>query len=469
MRLPCVFAVLLLLVAGCVTPKSSGPDPPASSSPAFAPICTGPTEVPPDGGACVIWLGEEGTYNLEASLAVNPLDPDNVLVAWTVRDDVMVGSARVDSTAGVVAALTYDGGQSWVTTRMHDPSVPDGPGRTRYAWDERAGFLPDGTPIVLFGGTLSTIATSGAVDGDFRITLAKTTDRGASWSYHHVVETRTSQFDFFAMAVSPEGTVYAATVERTIGGLRLWSSLDQGETWRGPTVVVPTAYGPGGANLQPSLDAGPDGFVALSTISTCFGCPTLPPEVAGITGDAVWLSHDGGATFGAPIEVAGLEQSTLLAPGTAIDLRGPTPRLHHILATTQGTMTDAVSTDLGKTWTQEPFNATLGPAPWAMIAVGPDGAAHALVRHGGAAAWNIAWLVREADGSTDARHLASADRQPRLSSQSNQLLGAGNFSDDYGGLAVATDGVVWMAFADPRASDHARIAVVRMARASGDA
>lgn len=427
-----------LLLAGCVSGPPATLEPAAGAPeawPALVPSCAPPAAAPPDGGVCVQWLGDPAERNLEASLAVSPVDPDTVLVAWTVRE-----KGAVWSNARVLAGITTDGGRTWRTTVLNDPSVEDLPVAEGYSFDQRALFAPDGTALVLYGGEMQRIAT--VADGISRITLASSKDGGESWSYSRVAEMPAVTFDYFGFAAAADtGDLYVATVELVSGGVWFWRSLDGGASWEGPKPLYASAVAPHGIHRVPHVAAGADGFVIAVTIAaldTGMG--------ATAAGTAALVSRDGGASFEPERQVAPSRYFDLVAAPVAIEMRDGEPRAH-VLVAGEGGIYDVVSLDGGASWEEPTLLARLpaGRAYWAVPALSPEGVMHALVRTDEASAPR--WTVTL--GETV---LATHDR----------LANGGAAGEDYGGLAFATDGSLWVAFSDPRPGATERIAVAHL-------
>lgn len=443
--------LVALVAAGCTDVGGPASDalPAPTVPPLLEPVCSPAARALDAGSACAVWLGVTPGRNLEASLAVSPLDPDHVLAAWTVRE-----KGEAFSRARVLAALSTDGGSTWQVTQLRDPSVTDLPGASRYSFDQRAGFGPDGTAFVLYGGEMQRYAT--LADGISRITLASSSDGGASWRYSRVAEMPGVVWDYFGFAIAPDdGALYVATDELASGGVWTWRSLDSGATWEGPTLAYASAAAPDGLHRVPSLAAGPDGFLVLVTqaaLDTRFG------ESA--SGVAALVSHDGGASFGEERVVASGSYFGLVSSPAVMQLTNASA-IPHVLVSDTEALFDVSSLDGGETW-EEPrrLAAASGGAPyWGVLSVAPDGTTYVMTRNDAADGTRATIELHQVPVAREgqSRALAIADAIPN----------AGNAGDDYGGIALGRDGALYVAFSDPRVADEEQIAFIRLARAAG--
>jgi hypothetical protein len=470
MRLAWVSAcAFVLLAAGCATVTPPAPRDVGRPAPGLAPDCLGTDPAVP-GGVCVHLLGLEGERNREASLATHPTDPQTVLVTWRVGE--FSGGPRI------AAAVTRDGGAHWEVTELRNPAVPDlgVPGAERYAYDSIAGFGPDGTAYVLYGGEYRYLQEPPAyVFPEFRMTLARSADGGATWTYHTFADLPTSTFgpDYPDMAIAPDSgritvaaqmygfpTVLAGpacSLAPCVApeGIWTWSSSDGGATWDGPVIAIanPPTFGIGVPfHYLPRLEAGPGGFVLLST--NAVGGPDF--------GGYITRSEDGGATWGTPQLVHAYKGGT----GSAIN--SPAAVWTEDGATQAALVYGDGDRVVG--YRSQDGGATWGTAT--LLATYAKGTSHFWMRADarGATVWAEARY-----GSNDPdRFLASAYAwSPGGAVWEDALVdvpvpgayeGAG---DDYAAFAVAADGSAWAGWSDLRSGDAEKIAIAHVALVEG--
>ena len=456
-----LFAVLVL--AGCSSPATNPTTPSGHVASAWQPssvvsIDASPAPLPQ---AEIQWLGDGAARNLEPSFAVDPLDANHLLVAWTLRDRAFsAGGAPGGASAEVAAAQSLDGGETWNVTVLHDPTLAPLPGTYPDAYDQRAAFLPDGTAVVVYIGESQRFSSTVAPAD--RITMASSRG-GAPWSYHIFAETMSEKWDYTGLAVAPDtGYIYVATSAFFNNSIQYWRSTNEGVTWEGPVDPFGSLSGgsprldPSTAALlkNPSVAALEGGVVVVSAyaglLSHSDGMATFGPQLS-------VASHDDGQTFGTPrIVPAGLNgylvtQSIASTPGSNL--------LRTVSSDDKGAILFSESENGGDSWSNlAPLGQNGGSKPyWAVFDSGANGVLDTLVRSGdGAAPWRISLFCSNSGGTPHGFELAHAARMPPPG------VTGGNQSDDYGGIARTRDGVVYAAFADPRDVDGARIAVARL-------
>lgn len=434
-------AILLgLLVTGCFggpeqvpPPDDPPPTPTGMIIPLSAPEPDKKAEEPPArracpsgaegaAGGCRSLLGDPIEHDLEASLALDPRNPDRAVVAWTVREYPRVAGVSATPLARVHAAVTADRGATWRPTLLVDPSVVDLPGAPRFAFDQRALFGPDGVAHVAYIGGSPRVSV---VEDAGRITVASTSD-GANWSYATVVEIPGVSFDYLGFAVAPDtGHLYLATDETTTMGVWVFRSEDGGVTWLGPEVVR-ASRAPSGYHALPSLVALPGGRVLLATNAQ--GMPEDPLA----HGLAVSVSTDDGATFGEPALVTRAPYDDL-ANMPAVGLTfGESSRVVALVASEDG-LHAIESLDDGVAWSA-PVRLHGSLPTWATLVLGPDGSWATLSRVDGDETEHVlvhAPAGRSATVTTIARGSIPFD---------------GEKGDDYGGVAIGADGSTWAAY-----------------------
>ncbi len=410
--------VALLLLSGCVMASEQEPTRPGGVDSCFL-------HEEQQGRVCFASLAPEsgddadGGYHLEASIATHPTDPHQILLTWTERR--YDPNAPLFGTAQVWAAITFDGGRSWESTQMRDPSIQRPPASSSYSFDSTAAFTSAGIPIVLYGG--ESVTTLGTVSDHSRITLARYVEH--AWTYHVVAADRnTGGYDGMHMAAAPDAPyVYAAAHTATARSLYVWRSDDGGITWQqGPTVAEPiqAAYVAGAAtgdfDYWPRLAAGTDGFVALTA-------RRLDPSAL-----RLWVSHDAGKEFADPVAV----------PGGEYDNHAGNP----ILWTPDGLGITLVSSDgyavarsrdNGTTWEPTGLDAALVdslPVRWSATA--SRNGSVALVATFQGAHWRA-----EVNVATNGNIV-------RVSAWESNAHPTGiGGGDEYGGIAFAADGRLW--------------------------
>jgi hypothetical protein len=108
---------------------------------------------------------------VEPHLAVNPLNPDNLVAVWQ-QDRHSGGAAR-----GLVAGASFDGGRTWSMSTL--PITNCTGGEFLRATDPWATFSPDGTVHQIALGTTGGVFGMGSVNS---ILVASSRDGGLTWS-----------------------------------------------------------------------------------------------------------------------------------------------------------------------------------------------------------------------------------------------------------------------------------------------
>lgn len=278
-------------------------------------------------------VGDAGN---EPSIAIDPLNPDNIVIGWRQFDNVASNFRQ----AGW--AFSNDGGQSWTFPGVIEPGIfrsdpvldTDSAGtfyynslKSDFSMDVFKSFdsgqsWPDEAPA--FGGDKNWMAvdkSGGIGDGHVYGTwqrnfnccginvFTRSTDGAASFEFPVPV---TNTPSFGTMAVGPDGTVYSSGVrEADLVNFAVSSSTDAQDGGASPTfsgVLVPLggSMGFGGgpnpagllgqANVAVDASGGPThGNVYLLSSVNPTGVDPLDVNIA--------RSTDGGATWSAPIRV----------------------------------------------------------------------------------------------------------------------------------------------------------------------
>lgn len=159
---------LIAVVTAVVIPTGVGAVPLTASPPVEASAANPLADCPPDGSG-VNFLDSE----VEPWLEVNPTDPDNV-VAYYQQDRYSNGGAK-----GNVAAVSFDGGASFVqVVPPQDTRCTDG-GQFDRASDPWISFGPDGTLHAMSLVTDMDRPTGGF--GDNGMVYNRSTDGGLTW------------------------------------------------------------------------------------------------------------------------------------------------------------------------------------------------------------------------------------------------------------------------------------------------
>ncbi|MBW3664261.1 MAG: glycoside hydrolase [Actinobacteria bacterium] len=326
-------------------------------------------------------------YRQEPSLAVNPVDPQNMVAIW--RQDQW-GGQILEGEGGAalsdVVAYTTNGGTTWSEVVLPDLGVcgPAGNG----ASDPTVSFGPDGTA---YAGVIQ----FGMGPHEMAILAYRSTDGGRTWEGPFTVQEADSANDRPTVVAdhSTPGRVYAIWTRLQpldaaclCAHLALARSDDGGETWTGPMVVdrAKELSANGAAQLSVLADGS---LVALTSELTALNASrfpgTYPASIYAVR------SEDGGETWARYLvaEYRSTDPSgTDPDSGRTIDAGeffieqavGSDGRLyaawHHNSSTSKGEVFAARSDDGGISWT-EPSTVADVPAQVLdpVVAVADDG------------------------------------------------------------------------------------------------
>jgi hypothetical protein len=287
-RLLPVFALALLLLAPVTAsrlwPKATQGT--ASPSPSLSPAPVPSSE--PEGelvqeiarDTVTGPAGSERDTAVEPYLAIDPSRPDVLVSVY------QLGRFPDGGAAAIGFAASDDGGKTWSTGVM--------PGLTRASGGR---YLRVSDPSVKFGPEGSAYSSSIVIrgpDGGGGIAVNRSDDGGRTWNAPMFLE-RTqegSSGDFPRIAVDSgsssdhSGRVYVTYVLGNRAVLR-WSD-DRGTTWSALRVVS------SGRGFVPNVIVGPDGALTVVYIAPT---PERRRRLVSRT------SHDGGVSFGSPVEV----------------------------------------------------------------------------------------------------------------------------------------------------------------------
>jgi len=308
-----------MMVAACGGGSSNSPMPTPTPAPAPTPTPT-PTPSPqldpqyrasapsPFAANCdgVPALGTVyANAEVEPSLAINPMNTQNVAAVWQ-QDRWSTGGSR-----GIVAGFSTDGGKSWMQHAMPYSRCGGGNAgnggdyaRTSNPWITAS---PDGTLnqlAIAFSGALLTAGSTSAV------VASRSTDGGATWSATKTLIRDVDAFfnDKGAITADPVSGhfVYAVwdRITNTAGPTLFTRSSDGGQTWE----AVRAIYDPGVNNQTISnvIVVTPNGtLVNLFVEIIAFDANNFSASLR------VIRSTDNGASWSAPSTIA-----QLLAVGT---------------------------------------------------------------------------------------------------------------------------------------------------------
>jgi hypothetical protein len=380
----------------------------------------------------------------EVSLDTHPSNPQELALAWM---DVQREPALLQN---VHVATTADGGATWHVQRLADPALTV-QGVALEAFDPIVAYSPTGTLYVSYHGD------NPARYGLGRLTVAKSTDHGMTWTYHRVADGSGPAFwDAQNLAIAPDtGTIYiqaqlAVNVGAPgvpVGGARptqtfLWRSVDEAVSWEGPFAV--TFGGNPSVGFTGKLGVGPNNVVYVHTLNPQGGMQLL-------------RSRDGGENFDWPMTLpdSGAAPHPVPHDGPLVSADGTLVQVLY----GQGNKSTVANIDADAFVLREmvPFGDTLAwHAHWVVGDLAEDGSLGILSESfdacEGGSNWQILATLPRGPSSTQSIELARSDTVPVGCRPTNE----------YGGLAFAADGTVWAAWSDPRGAEHERIALAHL-------
>ncbi|GAA3732099.1 hypothetical protein HDA32_000535 [Spinactinospora alkalitolerans] len=307
--------------------------------------------------------GEPGAYTANAEtepwIAVNPLNPRNIAVAWQ-QDRMAGGSSR-----GIVVAASHDGGDSWESTPL--------PGFDPCALEEGDPSYRGTNPYLSFTADGALIASVTSIGDTYRVVTVRSDDGGRSWDEPVLLvdDPRDQAHDKQSTTADPDDPdrVYAVWNAMDIPAeehtLLLARSDDGGRTWEEPRSVYRPEAPAGTVGAQILVQ--PDGSllsVFFESDHAIGGPPSedLPEKIRAIR------STDGGDTWSDPVTVADIELNIPLFPDTGEQLVAPglvpdvamDPKTGAVYAvwadagisTSGSAIGISASTDGGRTWTE---------------------------------------------------------------------------------------------------------------------
>ena len=236
---------------------------------------------------------------VEPFVAVNPLDPANLVGVWQ-QDRWSNGGSR-----GLLTGVSLDGGHTWSTVSAAFSRCTggreDNGGDYERASDPWVTFAPDGTAYQIAIAFSGANFAAGAVNA---VLVSRSTDRGRSWSNPVTLIRDGSDFFNDKEAITADGTdaryVYAVwdRISPSAGGPTWFSrTTDGGSTWEAARVIHDP--GPGNQTINNQIVVLPDG-----TLVNFF--TRINATAAGNDGTslAVMRSQDKGVTWSAPVVIA---------------------------------------------------------------------------------------------------------------------------------------------------------------------
>jgi hypothetical protein len=243
-----------------------GPLVPVSNTNPLPPSCAGPNR----------------DAEIEPSLAVNPRNPDQQVMAW-------LQGVTTSQGLSVVSANSKNGGESWKSVLVPDNTLCTGGDLERVIapW---LSYGPKGTAY------LSSIAFTGN-DPDLGVTVNHSTDNGASWSQPSFVGGPSLKAtEAITADPSRAGTSYAVWREIVDPRNIIFSRIkDDGSRWSEPIPLYeasPLEFG----QASEILALGPGKLVAVFTVTEI--TPGLPTRLL------ARRSSDGGRTWSSLSELA---------------------------------------------------------------------------------------------------------------------------------------------------------------------
>ena len=253
-----------------------------------------------------------GRLAFQVRLTADPADPRRLYLSY-LRADTDVGLFKFTGPGNpILVSRSVDGGASF------ERPVRVNPEQRARAVAPATTVGPKGEVYVLYldlgNDSLDYEGRHGGrggrpYQGHFKLVLARSLDRGATWA-ESVVEERlvpTERFVAFlppfpSVAVDPrDGRVYAGFQDGRLGkaDVFVWSRAAGGATWDGPTRVNDTPDRDGTSQYLPRLDVAPDGRLDVVYYDRRSDTKDVMNEVS------LQSSFDEGQSFDARIRLSG--------------------------------------------------------------------------------------------------------------------------------------------------------------------
>jgi hypothetical protein len=268
--------------------------------------------------------GQGRTYTgaeVEPSIAVNPANRDNLIVAWQ-QDRSSTGAAR-----GILNAVSHDGGRTWTSSTSPFGRCAVGNDAPVAAYDRVS------DPWVSCGPTgicfLSALGASQS--GASGVLVSRSTDGGRTWSAAQRIADSRSRDGFNdkeSITADPNDpnavyVVWDRTIQQGQAGtprsgpdppdqIMLSRSLDGGVTWDEPRVIASVA----GTPLANQIAVLPDG-----SLVNVFELRRPGSEASAGSQQQAIRSTDRGATWTSPIVIATVTSALVVDPGARRRIR----------------------------------------------------------------------------------------------------------------------------------------------------
>jgi hypothetical protein len=247
-------------------------------------------------------------------LAVNPLDRDDLVAVWEQgnRNQAWDPAGALGDETVITAAATPDGGASWSQSVVPDLSCRSGAPAGIYdgpVAEPNLVFGPDGTLYLTTTAAARPLDPSAPTPAS-GVQLSVSHDAGATWA--GPVHVDVGDRGVLAPDPTTAGTAYLA-YDQPIGEpgdavlvRRVTTTIDGTVALSAPAVVLPP--GPGGAQaLGQDIGVLADGTVVVAVLEA------TPPVVARVL---IVVSHDHGATWSLPVEIATCDPDFPMDPDT---------------------------------------------------------------------------------------------------------------------------------------------------------
>ncbi len=300
---PALLVAILVGASGCLvdreaTEEPSSQDSDTPSGDGAGPACLGP---------CDHVIAAQAWREFEPSVAINPTDVQNILVAAgtdlvadspndvqepVLGEEVFGGPGAY----GLTTYVTFDGGATWTSAMLpYVTNAPPGTTWNLFCWfgDPVAFFGPEGTAYLT--GVAGTCASGARADGTINIFFTKSRDGGRTWQEPSVV-----WMGQFAEQFNdkPWGAIDPATGRLAIAWTAFTGALladqelfvsvstDGGSTWSRPPrtatraspadqVVDAPIWAGFAGNFLTNVAWGSDGALHVGHAADCDGAPCV--------------------------------------------------------------------------------------------------------------------------------------------------------------------------------------------------